>query len=439
MKRKWYLLLIAGFLAVAAGLFCFRDSFLIRVFPRAVLTKAITASFDHLEERFADSPIHTLAGGLDPKLRQSVSMTLDTTTKLAGVVHYDLLVNTQTSPNRISAGGSVTYGGKTMDLALYLDEKCGAISSQNLTDGNFYGLTFASFSEDIRSFMLLRMLLGEEVLGQWDASVSDIAKWMNGSYALPEWTVEDLRLALLGALALKPQVSAANDPHCYIISFQLAGDQIGELSGQYRDQIPDEILPAVDALVRDGCVEIVFLLEKTSLSQITCTVQFTEERYCVQVTLADALDIQFIAEGPEGIERTNIVLLSESDQQTYRETITCSRTVNAVQSQWSAVYAWDLVTGDMDLNVTKDGKKHPIRLNLRGEGESFTIICQEFEKILNLFSGKENLRTTICTLTVTPGGSVAGLSQYRNLSEWSLEDFYLLVTNFGGLIGLKMS
>lgn len=439
MKKKWYLVLIAAVLAAAAGVFCFRDALMVRLFPRVVLTKAVAATFEELDTRFENSPVHILAKGLDPDLCQDVSLKLDTGTKFAGVVHYNLLLNTQTGPNRISGSGTVTYGGGTLDLQLYADENFASVTSESLTEGTAYGITFDTFREDIGSHPLLRMLIGEDVLNDWDASISGFADKMRGSYTLPEWTAEDIRTAITGALALKPQVSAGTEKGSYIITFRADGAEIAQAAEKYRDQIPKNLLPAVDALAEDGQIEVVFFLLDEKLTAINCSASLGADTYRIETALGQTLTVQFRAEGPDRVERTAVTIQTQSDAETYRETIHLSQTRNGVQSAWVADYSRDLSTGEMTLNLVKDGKQHPVRLNLSAEGESFTLHCQEFERILSLISGKEPSGPAICTLTVSPGEGIPGHPQYRNLSEWSLEDFYLLLTRLGTLVGLKLA
>lgn len=438
MKKTWYPVLLAAVLAVLAGVVCFRDALLVRLFPRVMLTKAVAATFEELDARFEESPIHILAKGLDPDLRQDVTMKLDTGTKFAGIVHYNLALHTQTAPNRISGSGTVTYGGGTMDLQLYADERFAALASGSLTEGDAYGITYDTFTEDIRSHSLLRMLIGEDVLKDWDASVSGFADRMRGSYTLPEWTAEDIRTALTGALALKPQVSKGAEKNRYTITFRSGGEEIARAVEKYRDQIPENLLPAVDVLTGDGQIEVVFFLLKDQLTAINCSVALGADTYRIETTLGSTLTIRLCVEGPERAEETIVAVQTDSDEETYREVIHFSRTGNGTASAWTADYSRDLSTGEISMNLTRDGKQYPVRLNLRAEGEGFTLHCQEFEQILSLISGKEHAGAALCTLTVAPGEGVGDCPEYRNLADWSVEDFFLLLTRLGTLVGLKL-
>ena len=431
MKKRYAAITAAVLLAV--GILFFRDGLMVRLFPRMVLTKAVTASFDKLEERFSESPVHILARGLDPALCQEISMALNTETKLAGAVRYDMTLNTQTCPNRISGSGTVTYGGRTIDLGLYLDAEFGAVSSQAITGGRAYGLTYDAFVQDIRSHTLLALLIPENVVSRWDASLHKFAEAMGRSYTLPQLDADDLRTAVYGALALKPQVAAGERKHSHQVSFRAAGTQITEIADKYRDQIPEKLLPMVELLGEGGELEVVFLLQKRELTGIRMVLRSAEAVYQADAELsADQITLEF----SDGTDSTGISVRTQPDGETYEETIRLTR--NGMRTI-SLDYVRDLSTGEIQMELTKDGKQYAFRLNLHGDVESFTIHTQDFAQILSLISGKENTGPAICTLTVTKGGPVEPLTQVKNLSEWSLDDFWNLMSSLGALVGLKLT
>ena len=110
----------------------------------------------------------------------------------------------------------------------------------------------------------------------------------------------------------------------------------------------------------------------------------------------------------------------------------------SLQEQLSADYSWDLTSGDLVLDLVRQGKKYPVRLNLTGEGDTLTLYSQEAEVIQSALTGKEKTGPAICTLVISPGEPVEPLSGYKNLSDWSAEDLLLLITRLGQLIGIKL-
>lgn len=441
MKRKWPIVLAAVLIAAGVGIFSFRDALMIRLFPKIVLSKAIAGIFQQLDERYENSPIHVLTGALDLDGSQQISMKLDTTTQFMGVAHYDLQLNTQIAPNRILGTGTVSTGSGMMDLSLFLDENFAAVSSDGLTEGSYYGLTYDTFSHDIRGFLLISFLAGEEMLNSWDASVTGLADMMRRSYTLPELQSEDIRTVLMGALALKPTVTAGEKGR-YMVTFQAEGEEIAEAAEHYMAQVPEALASLIHAMEEDdnSQANIVFRLQGNQLTEIDAGITMEKASYQVSAELLGdgELVLELFFHDAENLKRAEIAVKTASDTDVYHEIIKLKYTVNGVQSQLSMDYSWALSSGDMVLNLTHDGQKQTIRLNLTGEGESFTVSCQEFEKFIGLLSEKENPRPTICTMTVSPGESITHVPAYRNLSDWSMEDFMLLIARLGGLIGLKL-
>lgn len=442
VKRKWPIVLAVILLAAATGIFCFRDALMIRLFPKVVLSNALGESFSQLEIRYADSPAHILAKAISKDGCQNITMKLDTSTKFMGIAHYDLQLHTQTHPNRIYGDGSVSTGAGIMDLQLYLDEHFGAVSSRSLTEGAYYGLTYDTFPADIRSFDMLRIFAGEAVLTGWDDSVSRFAEFMRRNYTFPELSAQDVRSALMAALALKPQVEAGESPDCYTVTFRADGTEIGLEAEPYIDQLPGDLASFVQQLSEDehSQLQVVFSLHEKQLNSVEAVLTLSNGSYraAADLTHANTLVLELFAYDGENLDRTELAVKTLSDAEVYQEFITITRTVNGVRSQTTADYTWDLSSGDMAMELIKDEKKYPIRLNLTGEGESFTISCQKFETILNLIAGQENPRPAICVLTVSPGEHNPEIPEYRNLSDWSMEDLLLLLTRLGGLVGLKL-
>lgn len=442
MKRKWLIALAAVLTAVLAGIFCFRDALMVRLFPKMVLSKAIGETFAQLDERYAHSPVHLLAAALDRSGCQKISMKLDTATQFMGAAHYDLELQTQLSPNRIQGTGTVSTGAGIMDLSLYMDETFFAVSSDSLTARTYYGITYDTFPQDIRSYQLLSLLAGEDVISGWEDSIAGFSELMACSYTLPEWTAEDIRTALMGVLSLEPEVKAGEEKNCCTVTFREDGDDIAEAAQAYLSQVPEALASLIRAMKEaDDCeVLVTFYLNELQLTQVDAGITMDSAAYRISAVFQenDTIALELFSHDGEDLERTELTVSTQSDAETYRENISVIRTLNGVQSRTNADYSWDLSSGDMALDLLLDGHSHAIRLNLTGEGESVTLSCQEFEKIVSILTEKENSRPTICTLTVSPGEPIAEVPEYRDLSEWSMEDFMLLISRLGGLVGIKL-
>ena len=444
MKRKWWFILAAA--ALVIGVFCFRDALMVRLFPKAVLSGSITDSFQQLEQRFENSPLRLVANALDPEGHQRVSLKLDTATQFAGVAHYTMELQTQSSPRRIFGQGSVSTGGGTMDLSLYLDGSCVAVSSEGLTDGHFYGITYDTFSQDIRSFELFSILAGEETLNGWEESLKGLKGLMGKNTQQVELSAKDMQTALLGTLVLKPEVEAGEGKGAYRISFHSRGPALAELAKPYLGKVPESLGNLIRAMEADeaSSLDMIFSLTDRRLTEIQSTLTLAGGSWQVTGVLGKnpatgPLTLEVISRQEDNLDRVELTVETVSDPETYQERIHLKRTRNGVQEQLSADYSWDLTSGDLVLDLVRRGKKYTIRLNLTWEGDTLTLYSQEAEVIQSALTGKEKTGPAICTLVISPGEPVEPLSGYKNLSDWSTEDLLLLITRLGQLIGIKVA
>ena len=448
MKRKWWLL---GGCAVLLSLLvslCFFGVRL-RIAPRLVLSRALNATFEQLEERFDDSPVHLIEEAMDREGRQSASLQLQTEQDLLGIIRYDMHLHTQLRPNRIQAEGSVIAGGKALDLALYLDDTFAAVSSKSLVEGSYYGITYDTFSENIRSLQLLNALIGEKTISGWEDSVSALDEAMSRDLTMPEWETEDVVSALYGILALEPRVSRIDAPaggavKTDAVMFRATGQEIAKLVEPHRAEVAPELLRVIDEWKADAsaCVEAVFLLQKGKLMQIqldlvssASTVRMTA---CPGNTPAtEPMTLEIVTQTGEDRSRLSLKVETVSYEAAYQERLDITQTRNGLQHALSLDYSYDLSTGEMDLTILRDGNKAQLRLNLEGGEDSLTIRSQDVSPLLNLFLKMPMESPAICTLTVSPGREVA-VPEYRDLKQWSMEDLFALLTGFGGLLGLEI-
>lgn len=422
----------------------------VRLAPRWVLSRALGTALTEIETRFEKSPAHLLGGVLDPKGRQKASLQLETEMEHLGVVRYDLDIQTQLSPNRIRADGTAVTGGRVIDLSLYLDQNFAAVSSQGLVNGNFYGLTYESFSRDIRGREVLAALIGDQTITQWEESVSGLEKVMATDLILPELSPADIRAALYGVLTLNPSVRVEEMPisgrneRVYAVSFLATGREIAAVAESYRDELTGEFRALLTELQNapDTTVSAMFYLWKGTLVKITGSVEFSEETMQISAELGsmpgtDPLNLDCEFRNEEDLTRYSLVMDTVSDEIGYEETLHFSRTQNGIQRKTVVGYRWDPSSGDMKLTILHDDKEAKLRLNLQGEGESFTVRTQDVTPLVNLFREKPQTTPAICTLQVSPGSSVT-VPEYRNLDQWSMEDLMSLLSGLGGLLGLQL-
>ena len=216
---------------------------------------------------------------------------------------------------------------------------------------------------------------------------------------------------------------------------------MADKAAPYLERIPQALSELIQAMQADAesVLTVTFHLDNRTLTAVEGFVILSGVSYELQAVLeADVLSLVLLQGDDESLDRRQLTVKTVSDGKIYQEELVLRRTVNGVQLGFSVDYSWDPVTGDMDAEILKGGKSYAFRLNLRGERQSFTVNCQQFEVVWSLLSGKEHSRPAICTLTISPGEAVQAISAYKNLSDWSVEDFYLLLTRLGSLAGVKL-
>ena len=177
-NRKRWTIPVALLAVIAAVAALFGQTLLLYIAPKMVLAGALKERVAQLESRISSSPISVLARGIDAQGRNRIDLQLQTHNELIGTLSYDMDLQMEQHPKRILADGRVTIQNKEMDLSVYLDSDFAAVSSDGLLGGNFYGLTYDSFSQDILSNKWLSLLIGNSVLRTWDSKIESLQKAM---------------------------------------------------------------------------------------------------------------------------------------------------------------------------------------------------------------------------------------------------------------------
>lgn len=441
VKRKW-LILAVGALSVLLCLCMFGVR--LRIAPRLILSRALRTALTELDTRFENSPVKLLAPALDREGRQKADLQLETQLEHLGIVRYDMSLQTQLNPSRIRAAGTVVTGGKALDLTFFMDQDFAAVASGELLGGTYYGITYDSFSQDIRSRELLSALIGEKIIHQWEASVSDLQKSMSRNFSPPEFSAGDVPGVLYGLLALKPRVERAEAQNTYTVTFRATGQEIAAMAESYSEQLNPELRSMIQELKNDpdAAVSAVFRLQKEKLVRIEVGLELSGSTTEIQAELGQnpALDPLLLeVEDRKGADliRMTLGVDTKSDDAQHIETIRFSHAKNGILKSGHLDYNWDYSTGEMTLSVLLNDRKADVRLNLQGEGDSLIIRTQDAAPLLNLFLKNALHYPAICTLNLSPGSYVA-TPEYQNLDQWSMEDLMTLLAGLGGLLGLPM-
>ena len=416
-KKKWLLLMIPAVLLLAAALFWF-----LYLSPRMALSNAADDALSKLEQRLAESPIPILAEGYDENGRNTTLLALT----VSDGVQYDMQVQTDLTTNQVLADGTIRIDGKALNLLAYLDKEFAAITSEDLLGGGYYGITYDTFSSDVRSFPLLSRLIPSATLSKMDSSVEKLQVYMNRTRQIPQLPdvqqEEDIHKLVLGLLVLKSDVHKemltvdGQSLECLRFDYSATGEQAGTLLGYLMDT----------GGLSQGNINASFYLHGKTLVAVRCDGRAGENKAALRLDLGqDAAqgEVSIAVEKLENGEKSAFsykIGAREADG-AHRETV-------AFGAQ-SISYDWHPQTGDMVLTLPE---KSPISLNLTQAQDGFQIQTKDFAALIGINSQKG----FDSTMTVRKGAAITP-PHYKNLDEWSLDDLLILLGSIGGLLGFK--
>ena len=432
-KQKWLIPLAVLLTAVLLLGACW-DTAKVYLFPKTVLTEALTHTAAKLESRFAGSPIHVLSRGVDRSLSNTVTLEMTRQEALLGDVRYDMTLLTQLSPRRISGQGTVTAGDTVLDLGLYLDEDFAAITSKGLLGGSYYGITYDTFPQDIRKSSMLAFLIGEETISQWETDLAALQETMGRTLEIPEFELDDLKMAMVGLLALRPEVSKENITlahsarECFRLRFQVKGELI--LKGA---EMADMSLSV--ALGADDVLTVDFYLAEDHVVRCDLSLSGPDalalSLWADTQPVTDTLRLELTRN--EGKDKMELALDTVSSDALYTEELTIRNDTDVSTIR----YSWNRETGEGQLSRSGVTGKTVAALTLRETADGFSVQTNDLDAILAILGEGEDKADTPATLTVTKGSDF-DTPVYKNLDQWSMEDILLLLEGLGGLLGLKL-
>ena len=416
--RLWSVLLLV--LILFGGLFAWLwPSCKIYLAPKTVLSTAIADTYDALVQRMEYSPAVLIAGVLDTDNGNSVDLTLDTKNQLLGSIRYDMDVQIQWNPKRILAQGQAQFQRKAMDLSVYLDEDFAALSSTSILQGKYYGLTYDSFSDDIRSSPILAMMIGESTLRQWESGVKTLRSQMGTPLELPNISQEDLRSILMGILALSAEVE--REEEYFVITFETTGAQIAAGLELMHTDLPVSFKPSEE-------VEFSFWLKNDHLIRIQVDAEDLElDLYTGTNAATDDLTLRWEADD----KVTTVAVSTQSSETASQETISIQGDDAMVIS-----YLWDHSTGELGMDISQSGRNSHLQMNLTQTDAGFRLETQDFESLMHPLLGTKDSGDSPCTLIVTKGADFE-TPVYKNFINWTLDDLATLLGGVGGLFGLQ--
>lgn len=437
-KHRWWLLGILVAMFFGFFIFTFWDAILIRVAPKMVLTTALNDLFFQLEQRFQGNPLLIVSGSLDPEGKYTVDMDLETERELLGPVTYDMTLQTNGMAHQLLAKGTASTSSKAVDLSLYLDSDFMAVSSVDLVGGIYYGITYDTFAADMRQIPFMNYLINDSLLQKWESSIQEIQANMGRTYALPgfpETSPEDLRKTLMGIAALpcKAQKCAISLSDItvtgYKLDFSVSGQQIKQLLSGMTDSTD----------IGEGTAAVSFYLYENSIVKIDLLYEAegSSLQYCLdlgQNPLENLLSLQ-------GTQRKNgegnklaITVATQNEENQYTETWNIQQ---GSDDPLIIAFTWNPLSGDMTLKTSVAAQ--PCLLNLSETENGFRMTTDDLLNLVNALSPNEQTTQKddkiSCVMNVSRGSEIV-TPAYKNLDQWSMEDFLVLLNGVGSLLGI---
>ena len=214
---------------------------------------------------------------------------------------------------------------------------------------------------------------------------------------------------------------------CQALSYQISG----ESAAQFLQATPLE-----------GCksVTVTFYLFEDVLHKVQVLCDRGENSISLdfwlgQDPLTQTLAVDYVQSNNGSFCETRITVDTQRTEDSYQETWTISGT-----GEKDAVYrfAYCPYTGEMtiDTGLAEEAAK----LILLEEESGFTIVSQDFSKLMRMLPDGQMLdipQNISGSIAVTRGSAI-NTPEYKNLDQWSLEDFWSLLTGIGSLFGISL-
>lgn len=434
--RAWHWLLTAS-LAVGILLVVFWDLLGIYVAPNTMLTQAVTKAVSRLEERFNSNPLRMVIQTLDPDGKQTADVEIKTQHHLLGEINYDFAL--QTDHNRVYTQGSASVSDQKLDVSLFLNGDFMAVSSAELTNNIFYGITYDTFSEDIHRIPLLKWFVSESLFSRWEGAVLRIRDQMRRSdfrSPLPQLSEKEWNMLLAALLAMPSDMerSAAfidsKETDCHKITYRISGTQVAEVLKQYLGYDRQQI-----------AVTASFYLFEEALVMIDMVLKTESETIHARFTLGtdpaeDPLKIVWSTEAEGKTDHYAVCVNTRRTENTYGEDWLFRHGTDETAIDFLVSYVWNPKTGNMALT---DGDGDVISLCLTETDTGFRLQTAQFKALCSIFAGSDlfdSPKEAECTMSVRKGSDFV-TPTYKNPDQWTIEDLVMLLEGFGALMGLK--
>ncbi len=403
-------------ITAAAVLWLWRDRILFCLAPKYVLVNAFSDTCVHLEKRWEKSFLYVMKNYIDPKGNYCATGTFQIPHKLLDIVDADVNLQINSENHQIAANGTIQASGQPLDISVYLDHAFLAANLKEITQNQFYGITYATFLQDIQNIPLVHYFIPEDTLQDWDRSLQQLRMQMNWNtlklnlMSFSGKEIEQLRLGLL-MLPCGIEKRAVNSGgivlDCHALSYKISEDMV------------KSYFPA-HSFLKEGDMDVIFYLFENRLIKIK--LQHNNS--------LDSLEIDLL-ENPE----ENILVRYTNS------TFTGDFSAFSLEfTESSEVWKFSKNEEMLEASIQYYDFNNAWKLSLKGTNIQSELILQETANGLYCQTDSlivDGLKLRNLSVAIEPGTNIT-IPQYYNLDKWTMDDLWNILIHTGELIGLPM-
>lgn len=160
-KKKWLIPVAVVAAVVAAGALLWQP-ILKMISPHAYVAVMMKNTNSDLQDRMEGTPAGILASSSDCMDDGSLGIDVSYTDEELGDMSANVTLSSDVEEKKWEIKADVSVMDVTADFKAYVDSNAFAIGSDALTGGNYYGITYSTFAEDIKSSVFGDMLDDED-------------------------------------------------------------------------------------------------------------------------------------------------------------------------------------------------------------------------------------------------------------------------------------
>lgn len=463
---KWWLIPIVAVLAIAiAGAFLWKP-LLLKFAPDIYLSMASGRTMDALSKRSEDSPYALLASADEIMDDGTLDVSLSYSDYYNGDIQANMSISSKKEQKQWMFDALINSSEQNVDLSMYMDADCLTLRSDPFTDGKYYGLTYDTFSDDIRKSGF-NMILSEDEMQQCDEIVQMLNRNINQTVDYDQLLQPYLEIMNDYAEDLKPVIGRHSitldnkTRKCDTIEYTIEQDQLFELLHDLLEQLEKD--EAASDLVGDtaalaeslhdslGNLEdhsdmkfvLTYYICNTHLAALETNMTFAEHEADDQVNWNFMLslgtnprisDIRLdmdITYGDNKISRTIISAIEQRDD-LYINTFTLKTDNYGIKEKYVLTSKWNSDSGDWNFKFVSDMDDEAafeFTAKISEYENGFEVRIDELNDLLKIPEDEMNQITSTLSIRFTKG-CVIDKPEYINLDQMNLDVVRDILINF---------